>query len=115
MILDDWFQATDCLLGEESIPRSSSFLMLIMSNSIEGRGSISERVVCKAILIPAAVVAVQLVVEIRVIDMDLIWTNTDERTCSDLKVSSGRVSGELMRGWVRTWASCHISDAVHSL
>ena len=88
--------------------------MLVMSNSGKGRGSISERFVCKSILIPAAVVAVQLVVETRVIDMDLMRTNTDDRTCSDSKMSSWRVFEELMRRWVKHWVSCHISDEAHS-
>ena len=56
-----------------------------MSKSGKGRGTISERSVCGSILIPAAIVAVQLVVEIRVIDMDLIRADSDEGTCSDSK------------------------------
>ena len=56
-----------------------------MSKSGKGRGTISERFVCKSILLPAAVVVVQRVVEIRIIDMDLIRANTDEGTCSDSK------------------------------
>ena len=88
--------------------------MLVMPKSVKCRGSISERFVCKSILIPAGVVIIQLVVELRVIDMDLIRTNTDEGTCSDSKMSSTRNSDELMRRWVKTWVSCHISDAAHS-
>ena len=113
-MFDDRFQATDCFLGEEGIPWPSSFLMLIMPNSVKGRGTISERFVCESILIPAAVVAVQLVVEIRVIDMDLIRTNTDEGTYSDSKMSSIRICDVLMRRWVKTWVSCHIYDEAHS-
>ena len=97
MSFDDWFQATDSLLGEEGIPWLSSFLMLVMSKGVEGRGSISERFVCKCRLIPAAVVTVELVVEIGVIDMDLIRTNTDNGTCSYSKMSFKRILDELMR------------------
>lgn len=114
MIFDDWFEATNCLLGEEGVPRSSSLLMLIMSKSGKGRGTISERFVCKSILIPAAVVAVQLVVEFRVIDMDLIRTNTDEGTCNDSSSEHYRIFDELMRRWEKIWVSCHIFDAAHS-
>ena len=88
MIFDDWLQAADRILGEEGIPWSSSCLMVVMSDSGEGRGSISKRFVCKSILIPAAVMAVQLVVEIGVIDMDLIRTDTDDGTCNGLVMSS---------------------------
>lgn len=59
--------------------------MLVMPKSGKGRGAIGERFVRESILIPAALVAVQLVVETGVIDMDLIRTDTDNRTCSDSK------------------------------
>lgn len=97
MIFDDWFQATDCLLGEEGIPWSSPLLMLIMPKGGKGRSTISERFVCISILIPAAVVAVQLVVELNIIYMDLIRTNTDEGTCSDSKSELYRIYDELMK------------------
>ena len=113
-MFDDRFQATDCLLGEEGIPWSSSFLMLVMSKSGKCRGSISERFVCESILIPAAVVAVQRVVEIRVIDMDLIRADTDEGTCINSRMSSRRILDELMRRWAKTWVSCHMSDAAQT-
>lgn len=97
MGFDDWFQATDSLPGEEGIPRPSSLLVLIMSKSGKGRGTISKRFVCEPILIPAAVVAVQPVIELRVTDMDLIRTNTNEGTCNDSKGELYRIDDGLMR------------------
>ena len=88
--------------------------MVVMSNSGKGRGSISERFVCKSILIPATVMAVHFVVEFRVIDMDLTRTDTDDGTCGDLKMRSMKISDELMRRWEKNWVSCHISDAAQS-
>lgn len=71
--------------------------MLIMPKGGKGRSTISERFVCISILIPAAVVAVQLVVELNIIYMDLIRTNTDEGTYSDSKSELYRIYDELMK------------------
>ena len=61
--------------------------MLDVVKGGKGRGTVRERLVCECILVPAALVIIQLVVEIGVIDMNLIRTDTDDGAC-EARVSS---------------------------
>ena len=84
---DQAFGLGDGFGGEHAVQHVLPLFRLLVSQESEGRLVLIEAMVKSGILVPSVLVVVDVMVRLRIREVQLIWTNADNFSCSDSAAS----------------------------
>lgn len=76
--LDQWLERSNLLLGEKSLESATAKAVKFMGNRAESRIGVVKLIYELRIFVPTTIVGINLIVEVRVVDVKLIGANAND-------------------------------------